>query len=263
MEFVVAIILLVFVVFCIVMVIKTSNIKKKHKKAVKELKSQRLNNISDFPNCMNDNEDTPGDALVFDKKGHCLGRVDGKPLNDADVDYLVRKGYEDVKIKREDMQSRGFIGKIITDTELNDNEIIFFDIFAQKLLAEQLNPGYISLDRLGSGALNVKYMGMYIGKIFLAEKDVICKYRVIKNGNTRATKVFENNVSAENYIQNKVGYRIEEQQTKVSSWMQCLIGDYRTKDLDDVNINSAIEAIPTWIKYIKHCVRSYRRAVSV
>ena len=93
--------------------------------------------------------------------------------------------------------------------------------------------------------------------VFLAEKDTSCSYRVMKIGKTRASRVFDNRRAAENYIQGKTDYYIEEHKTHISCWMQCPIGDYDVANMDNIDVNTAIYTIPKWIKYIKRSLRDY------
>lgn len=198
-----------------------------------------------------------GVTYIFDERDKFVGRSDGNWLTEEDSVYLSQIYLEKAIEKDAEIKSRGLTSNIITDEPLNDNEILFFNAFSEKLLEAKLNPGYVSIERLGSGTLNVTYYGIYVGKIFLAEIDTVCKYRVMKIGNTRATRVFDDRKSAEHYIKDKIDYYIEEHKTHISNRMQCLIGTYKVADMDNIDVNTAINTIPKWIKYIKRSMRDF------
>jgi len=52
----------------------------------------KVEHTYDYPVYPNQDTDIPADSYMFDENGHCLGRSDGKPLNDADAAYLMREG---------------------------------------------------------------------------------------------------------------------------------------------------------------------------
>lgn len=215
------------------------------------------NHEPEFPKYPNEDTDIPGDNYVYDKTGKLIGRSDGNSLNDADAAYLVRAGYKKKKKEAQEMMSRGFSSNIITSEILNPREALFFDSFTKKLLENNLNPGYVHFDRLASGAFNVYYYNCYVGKIFIPEKEYIKKYRVLKEGNTRATRVFDNETDAQQYILNKVGYSIEVVSTQNTCWMQCLKRDGNVIVPESADIYKMIDAIPIWINYINYYVKKY------
>lgn len=213
-----------------------------------------------LPKYPNKDIDMPSDSYIFDANGNA-SRTDGKQLNDADATYLMNAGYEFAKRNASEIKSRIFINHVITDEKLNVNEIKFFNALTENLTESKLDPGKISINKLSSGALNVYYLNMYVGKIFLSETDTIFKYRVIKNGNIRATRVFDNYEAAKKYIQDKVDYYIEEQKIHISSWMQYLT-KYDSYNLNDIDVKVAIDSIPKWIHYIKLCAREHKKAMA-
>lgn len=196
-------------------------------------------------------------TYIFDDKDNFICRADGKNLTNDDAKFLAQVGFEKAIQEEAEIRSRSLTSNIITHEVLNNTEIIFFNALSEKLLESKLNPGYIALERMGSGALAVRYYGIYVGKIFLAEKDTVCSYRVMKIGNTRASRVFNNRKAAENYIQGKTDYYIDEKKTYISSWMQCPVNDYKITDMHNIDVNTAINTIPKWIKYIKRSMRNF------
>lgn len=269
-EIIVLLILVIFIVFCIYMAIKTSRIKKtKNENSTRGFNFEcapfdiEAEYVPDFPKYPNENTDIAADAYLYDKSGKFLRRADGLPLNDADCTCLMRKGYENAKHKTAEMMGRRLTQSIITDEELNSREQLFFDCFAKKLIENKLNPCFVEINRLSSNAFNVTYYCCYVGKIYIPEKDKTIKYRVTKDGNTRATRVFDALIDAENYILDKENYKVVENVLKNICWMQCLYPNGDAKVFESSDISKMLDVIPLWVKYIKHCMQEYKRATTV
>lgn len=145
---------------------------------------------------------------------------------------------------------------------LTSKETSFFCCFAEKLLAAKLTPEKIILTRLSDGALNVDYSEVCcVGKIKLYKQSVSScdSYAVIKNGNQRATRVFQSLQEAEKYITSKKGYYIEKRTTVFNDnfYMQYLIGASQVKLIQDPTLQECINILPYWINYIKYCAKTY------
>lgn len=80
-------------------------------------------------------------------------------------------------------------------------------------------------------------------------------YAVIKEGNKRATKIFDTSQDAENYISQNANYKIEIRQPPASNYMQYIRGFSTIKDSLNLSPEQCIELIPYWIRYIKYCKR--------
>lgn len=138
---------------------------------------------------------------------------------------------------------------------LNENEKLFFKAFYNQLRENNLSPSQIKLTRMSSGGFNVDYIGLcYIGKINLYIPPA--SYAVVKNGNKRATKIFDNRADAECFISDKNDFRIDIRQPHYSSYMQYLRGFFTIKEFSNISVEQCIEYIPYWIRYIKYCKRN-------
>lgn len=51
--------------------------------------------MPEFPIYPNQDTDVPSKAYIYDQKNHTERRLDGQPLNDADVAYLIKRDYEE------------------------------------------------------------------------------------------------------------------------------------------------------------------------
>lgn len=179
------------------------------------------------------------------------------PLNDADAAFLIRDGYKTARKKLNETMNRTNTQSIVTDEILNVQEQLFFGNFSQELLKNQLNPGYVRLDRLGSEAFNVYYYSCYLGKVYIPEKAENRKYRVIKGGNTRPTRVFNNIEDAKDFIAHRSEYTIQENITETTCWIQYLDGPYGydVELIESPDLDAIIAIIPHWVKSAKKYMR--------
>ena len=139
---------------------------------------------------------------------------------------------------------------------LNENEKNFFRSLHEHLIQAKLNPAKIQLCRLSSGGFNVEYIGVcHIGKINLYEHPK--KYAVIKSGNQRASKIFDNFNEATEYTSHNLSDMcIEVRQEKTTTYMQYFKGLNSTKEFSDISIDQCISLIPYWIRYINYCIHN-------
>ncbi len=212
-------------------------------------------------------EDTENYSLIFDEDDKFIARSDNKPLSDEDAKYISDKGFERLLAEEKEIKSREQTENIITKQKLNKHEAVFFNAFAEKLTESGLNPGYVKLDRLSSGTFNIyyihKYGSCYVGKIHIPESFIEHSYKIVKEGNTRATRVFNDETEALRFIEGKPEYKIEHIERKLFCHMQCLLNDgYDTKSVDHASLDEVVEAIPLWIKYIKRCIREDKKLFS-
>lgn len=138
---------------------------------------------------------------------------------------------------------------------LNSMEKKFFSSFYNQITSANLSPSRIKLTRMSNGSFNVDYIGVcYVGKINLYEPPKT--YAVIKNGNIRATKVFNSFQEAKEFTDSRLEYTIEERCGKKNIHMQYLRGSFSVKNLYGTSLEECIEHIPYWIRYIKYCIRN-------
>ncbi|MBQ6832857.1 MAG: hypothetical protein IJO55_00380 [Lachnospiraceae bacterium] len=139
---------------------------------------------------------------------------------------------------------------------LNDDEIAFFNHFCSALTTAKLNPSRIVLTRLSNGCFNVDYDDIcYVGKINLYKTSNPTSYAVIKQGNKRATKIFNSIEDAQHFIDVNQNYEIQERVIHHETYMHYFIGSSTFKELHNPSLQECIDTIPRWIKYIKYCKR--------
>lgn len=251
MSYILSIVSAVMIIITVVIAI-TSNNRYKIDTCCKS--DERRN----FPKCSNEDTSVNSDAYVQDKSGEVLKRADDERLDNADVSFLMRKGYYEAIGKHKELQNRQAT-QIITAEDLNDRETMFFCCLADKMLENGFNPGDINISRLSSGAFNVYHYAGYVGKVYIPKN----QYRVIKVGGTRATRVFDSLPDAENYIYGKSGYIIEDSIDKTACWIQCLHEFANEKTIESTDIKVIIDEIPSWIEYIRHLVRNYNSILDI
>lgn len=123
-------------------------------------------------------------------------------------------------------------------------------------------PGEIKYTKSSGGHFSIYYddnsSGCYVGKVEITE--LIKKISLIKEGNTRVTKVFTSLNEANNYINRHPNfkYQIKNISTQKDSFIQYLTDlDSPAKYIYSNNLQTLILYIPFWIKYIKKCRRDF------
>ncbi len=218
----------------------------------------------DYPHYPRENfVEERADSYILNENGDIVGRTDGNPLSDADMAYVIRKNRENAIAKQKEIRNRGFSNTIIHNSKFNPKEKAFFDSLTEQLISNDLNPGYISLNGNSEYGFRVYYRSFQMGYIYLPEQTEFYKYRVVKKGNTRATRVFDDLPSAEQFINDKNDYEIETQVTTKYGRMQCMRNYYDVYMLEGLDVSHAIKEIPCWIKYIKKCLRDESSALRI
>lgn len=137
---------------------------------------------------------------------------------------------------------------------LSSDEKKFFTAFYKQLLNANLNPSKIELVRLSNYGFNVDYTGLcYIGKIRLHTPPT--QFAVKKNGNKRATKIFLIEKDAKEFAKRDPDYFIETRKPIESTYMQYSIGLLNIKEVSGFDVDTYIDLIPYWIRYINYCKR--------
>ena len=225
------------------------------KKKNKTIKTDNINSIADTQN----NTSDFSNKYIYSENGNVIRRADGRKITKEDAEYLSELGYRKQKSQIEEIRNRPATNGIITDVQLNNREIYFFNVMSDKFLENNLNPVFINLNRLGSGALNVYYETIYVGKIYIPEADCQHKYRVIKDGNTKATRIYDDLSDAQSYITGKTGYGIENKSYATPCWSQYLDSWGNPHDMENCNMNSIQTTIPSWITYIQYTERQMKK----
>lgn len=240
---------------CIIGAILLFRSARKKKKIKKNITSNNINSIPDIQN----NPSNSPNKYIYGENGNVIRRTDGRKITKEDAEYLSELGHKKRKSQIEEIGNRPVTNGIITDVALNKREIYFFNVMSDKFLENNLNPGFINLNRLGSGALNVYYETIYVGKIYIPEADCQHKYRVIKDGNTKATRIYDDLSDAQTYIMGKTGYSIENKSYATPCWSQYLDSWGNPHDMENCNINSIQTTIPSWITYIQYTERKMKK----
>ena len=249
---------IVLTFICIISAILLFRSARKKKKSVN-------NSIKSLPDrqCKSadysDNSTSLSSEYVYSENGNVIRRADGRKITKEDAEYLSELGYKKRKSQIDEIRKRPVTNGVITDIKLNQREIYFFNCLSEKFLENNLNPGFVNFNRLGSGALNVYYETIYVGKIFIPEADQKHKYRVIRDGNTKATRVFDNLSEAQTYIADKSNYSIEDNSYATPCWSQYLDSRGNPHDIDNCNISSIQNTIPSWITYIQFTERQMKK----
>lgn len=133
--------------------------------------------------------------------------------------------------------------------DLQDREYQFIDALGEKMLAAGLKPEEMCLERMSNGTFNVFYgKRIYVGKLCL--RKMPDKWAIKRPGALRATKIFDEESSAIEYLAEKKGYEIECRKGETTTYIQYIKGLYTVKDLYCSTLEECIEVIPHWIKYI-------------
>lgn len=132
---------------------------------------------------------------------------------------------------------------------LNGEEELFFDTFFSMLSDNNLKIYNVELLRMSDWSIEVFYKHSFLGRVNLYKSPV--KYRVIKTGNKRATKVFTDEVEANNFVTGKENYYIEKQSYNYHS-IQYMVGMYKSYDPPCGSVEDCMHYLPYWIKSIKY-----------
>lgn len=248
-------VLIILTFICIIGAILLFRSARKKKKIKKNITSNNINSIPDIQNNPSNNTN----KYIYSENGNVICRTDGQKMTKDDAAYLSELGYMQRKHQIEEIRNRPITNGVITDIILNQREIYFFNCVSEKFLENKLNPGFINLNRLGSGALNVYYKTIYVGKIYIPEDDYHHKYRVIKDGNTKATRIYDNLSDAQTYITGKADYSIEDKSYATPCWSQYLDSWGNPHDIDNCYINSIQSTIPSWVTYIQYTARQMKK----
>ncbi len=134
----------------------------------------------------------------------------------------------------------------------NNNELLFFNALADQFIDNKLVPQNVTLTRMGGNDFEVDYKnkngGCYVGRINLSFEP---KFAVKKIDGLKALKIFTSINEAEEFIQGKENYFIEERKQPFS--MQYLIGMTKVESISTYNVQECIDTIYRWIRYINYC----------
>lgn len=206
--------------------------------------SVKLNTESTYPHYPKENqiEDL---ANGYIHTGNTIQRLDGKPITDADAAYLI-KSTMNAMLQEEKQQNRA--------TTFSDEENIFCSCVYKEFQNAKLNPDKIKFTRLASGIFNVDYISEgYLGKFQISKTEE--KFRVVKSGAKRASKVFSTLWEAEQYIGEKTGYAIDHKESKNTYYIQYFIGQNPHNDYVN-SLDDLIALIPRWVKYVRYMKRN-------
>lgn len=146
----------------------------------------------------------------------------------------------------------------VQNLELSKDEITFFEALIHEAKKGGLK-GRFELSRYADRAIAVRFNGIYVGRIRLFGDPSLDKYAVVKQGSTRATRVFDTYADAENFIESKAGYQIETRHTPNTTFMQYNSYDSghdesKVHGLENPSLEECIATIPKWIEYINECL---------
>ncbi len=181
----------------------------------------------------------------------------------SEVNALLVKTHETVKAELQEQRKKVNKSQTteadqnnIAEKKFSDEEQIFFNSVYENFKNAGLNPALIQASRLSSGIFNVEYVEEgYIGKVQISTTKE--SYRVIKQGAKRATRVFDNLIEAEQFINEKSGYSIEHIESMHIYFMQYFIGQKVHND-NFSSLQELIDTIPRWVRYVKYMKRNYR-----
>jgi len=139
---------------------------------------------------------------------------------------------------------------------LNKDEQRLFSAFLKLLKDAGFNPNAVRLERLSGGMFNVNYgdgkVNCYVGKIDVSDPPP-AKYAVVKQGASRATKVFDTREEADGYVASRIGYDVVERRPRRTSYMQYLVGVETIKEASGLSLDEYIAFLYRWVNYIKYC----------
>ena len=181
----------------------------------------------------------------------------------SEINALLVKTHETVKAELQEQRKKVNKSQTteadqnnIAENKFSDEEQIFFNSVYENFKNAGLNPALIQASRLSSGIFNVEYVEEgYIGKVQISTTKE--SYRVIKQGAKRATRVFDNLIEAEQFINEKSGYSIEHIESMHIYFMQYFIGQKVHND-NFSSLQELIDTIPRWVRYVKYMKRNYR-----
>lgn len=141
--------------------------------------------------------------------------------------------------------------------ELNNNERNFFRSLIDQTLAAGIS-GIYTATRNSCGEYSIEFTGVnfgcWVGRIFLPEKTY--NFAVIKYGNKKASRVFDDLTDAEYYVKTHPAdtFQIERRAAGQEKRMQYLYGKAEeSRNVSGEDISKYIKAIKYWIWYIKRC----------
>ncbi len=158
--------------------------------------------------------------------------------------------YYDVKIKSKEPCDR-FI--------LSSTEATFIATLSKNLKNANLSPKNFLLEERYNTFVayySSKNGDVWVGRI--SAKSIVSpdKYAVIKQGNQKASRIFEFETDAKKYIEDKQNYYIELRKGFVHPFSIQYMIDMNTPEYLETNdIQDCINAISEWIKYIQLCTK--------
>lgn len=172
-------------------------------------------------------------SMLFKTRDGMLDEKSKKIVHDPSNDHLVEK-------------------------ELTNDESMFFNALADFAQKAELK-GLFTIERNTNRDYVVywdeKYSSCMVGKVnFYVEDD---KFAVKKEGNSRASKIFNSLKMAEDYVSAKKGlYTIERREGEDRRYFEYIVAHKDIKDVTNKvitpkDVKTYIQSISYWIKYIK------------
>lgn len=241
---------LVFALFVLSVYFIVDSIRKyKHNSLFSKTKSNETEHISMYPQFNRTTPNSEHNNLTNINPATQYNLYSPSRSLSGDSIYIVRDG----KLHRYPASTN-----MLTEYVLSNDELIFIDALHRTFDEMGLSGNDLVLQRLASGFFNINYHGIaYLGK-FKAE-DAYEKFKVIKQGAKRATKVFNTKTEAQSFIIGKEGYEILNVKHPKNFHMQ-FVYMYDICEINPSSIDECNSLIYRYVEIAKKAKRDYMKA---